>query len=162
MTYEYEQYLAHHGIKGQKWGQRRFQNLDGSLTEEGKARYIKYKSKYGDIDITERQSKILQKMQSSRKDWFEKRLAKGERWDDVVRKSNTINAVKALAVGGTLMALNTYPLWERAFKRKLASAVVNVASKPKVQEFFKKRAWKKAGYIIANKKNFAFGGGWIR
>ena len=39
MTYEYDQYLAHHGIKGQKWGQRRFQNLDGSLTEDGRTRY---------------------------------------------------------------------------------------------------------------------------
>ena len=29
----------HHGIKGQKWGVRRFQNEDGSLTAEGKARY---------------------------------------------------------------------------------------------------------------------------
>ena len=32
-------YLAHHGIKGQKWGVRRFQNEDGSLTEAGKDRY---------------------------------------------------------------------------------------------------------------------------
>lgn len=31
--------LYHHGIKGQKWGIRRFQNEDGSLTEEGKDRY---------------------------------------------------------------------------------------------------------------------------
>lgn len=31
--------LQHHGIKGQKWGRRRFQNLDGSLTEAGKKRY---------------------------------------------------------------------------------------------------------------------------
>jgi uridine kinase len=34
-----ESYLAHHGIKGQKWGVRRYQNLDGSLTEAGKQRY---------------------------------------------------------------------------------------------------------------------------
>lgn len=33
-----EQYLVHFGIKGQKWGLRRFQNSDGSYTEEGKAR----------------------------------------------------------------------------------------------------------------------------
>lgn len=32
-------YLAHHGIKGQKWGVRRFQNEDGSLTSAGKSRY---------------------------------------------------------------------------------------------------------------------------
>ena len=32
-------YLAHHGTKGQKWGRRRYQNEDGSLTPEGRARY---------------------------------------------------------------------------------------------------------------------------
>lgn len=31
--------LYHHGIKGQKWGRRRFQNEDGSLTPAGKERY---------------------------------------------------------------------------------------------------------------------------
>lgn len=32
-------YLYHHGIKGQKWGVRRFQKKDGTLTSEGKKRY---------------------------------------------------------------------------------------------------------------------------
>ena len=31
-------YLVHHGILGQKWGVRRYQNEDGTLTAEGKAR----------------------------------------------------------------------------------------------------------------------------
>ncbi len=31
--------LAHHGIRGMKWGVRRFQNKDGSLTAAGKKRY---------------------------------------------------------------------------------------------------------------------------
>lgn len=35
MNYE----LYHHGIKGQRWGVRRFQNKDGSLTAKGKKRY---------------------------------------------------------------------------------------------------------------------------
>lgn len=38
MRYETD-YLMHYGIKGQKWGVRRFQNDDGTLTAEGKARY---------------------------------------------------------------------------------------------------------------------------
>lgn len=33
--------LYHYGIKGQKWGRRRYQNQDGSLTVEGKKRYDK-------------------------------------------------------------------------------------------------------------------------
>lgn len=43
-------YLAHHGIKGQKWGIRRFQNEDGSLTPAGKL-HIGLSSK-GNIALT--------------------------------------------------------------------------------------------------------------
>lgn len=32
-------YLSHAGIKGMKWGVRRYQNLDGTLTDAGKKRY---------------------------------------------------------------------------------------------------------------------------
>ena len=31
-------YLVHHGIQGQKWGVRRYQNLDGSYTDAGQRR----------------------------------------------------------------------------------------------------------------------------
>ena len=35
----YNDSLAHHGILGQKWGVRRYQNPDGTLTAEGRRRY---------------------------------------------------------------------------------------------------------------------------
>lgn len=35
-----DDYLEHHGIQGQKWGVRRFQNKDGSLTKLGKSRVV--------------------------------------------------------------------------------------------------------------------------
>lgn len=34
-----DDFLQHYGVKGQKWGVRRYQEEDGSLTAEGKERY---------------------------------------------------------------------------------------------------------------------------
>lgn len=43
--------LYHWGIKGQKWGVRRYQNEDGTLTESGRARY--------NSDLTEKDPKKM-------------------------------------------------------------------------------------------------------
>ena len=37
--------LYHHGVKGQRWGIRRYQNADGSLTDAGKNKYAKTERK---------------------------------------------------------------------------------------------------------------------
>lgn len=44
MNYE----LYHYGVKGMRWGVRRYQNKDGSLTPAGEKRLTEYKSKESD------------------------------------------------------------------------------------------------------------------
>lgn len=55
MAYSFDDWnsLAHHGIKGQKWGVRRFQNEDGSWTAAGQQRYGKeFKSRNSLLGIS--------------------------------------------------------------------------------------------------------------
>ena len=38
VVYAHSDCIIHHGVKGQRWGVRRYQNEDGSLTNAGKKR----------------------------------------------------------------------------------------------------------------------------
>lgn len=51
-------YLVHHGIQGQKWGVRRYQNEDGSLTEEGRKRYNQYLSLQTSSSVKQKMKKL--------------------------------------------------------------------------------------------------------
>ena len=78
-----EYYLQHHGVKGMKWGVRRYQNKDGSLTPAGKTRY--------DRDIRENNAKVKDKR--IRIDGPDaKRWAK----EDVTRAKKTVDATSEL------------------------------------------------------------------
>ena len=88
---ENENNLEHHGILGQKWGVRRFQNKDGSLTEEGKKRYNEDSKKLADMstslaeleDLT-RQYNLRNALENAHKNNTKILMTKDDKklWDD--------------------------------------------------------------------------------
>ena len=91
-----DNYLAHHGIKGQKWGVRRYQNEDGTLTAEGKARFESLRSSYaGNIakkNVVEsgvdREKRLFNKIAKARVRGRQKRTARLEKKLIAQQKAN--------------------------------------------------------------------------
>ena len=83
-----ESYLYHHGIIGQRWGLRRYQNEDGTLTDAGQARY--------DRDVREnRRKKKENRVDTSQPDpnrWVREDLERTKKAVDAA--GNTVNQMK--------------------------------------------------------------------
>lgn len=68
-------YLVHHGIKGQRWGIRRYQNEDGSLTPAGVRRYQRLDQRWIDKKSGKVYNKAMKESKSEMKE-FVKELQK--------------------------------------------------------------------------------------
>lgn len=67
--------LYHHGVKGQKWGVRRYQNPDGSLTPEGIKRAKSYQKYVNKMANKSRSREDLLKERTIQKViWFSKSM----------------------------------------------------------------------------------------
>ena len=64
MNYETASYLCHHGVKGMKWGVRRYQNKNGELTALGKKRYSDKDSEVTKQAKTSRYDKLYNQYKS--------------------------------------------------------------------------------------------------
>lgn len=68
----YDNVLEHHGILGQKWGVRRYQNKDGSLTSEGRKKLglDEYDRDHNSDTVVKKGTKVSRVISTSRYDEF--------------------------------------------------------------------------------------------
>lgn len=108
--------LIHHGIKGQRWGIRRFQNEDGTLTAKGKKRY-------GDSESNDNPKP--KKKSKHRLALEESYLKKGLSQEEAEKKASTrikTETIVGVAAGVTLAAGAAY-LVNRHLKGKVDGVV---------------------------------------
>lgn len=92
-----EEYLAHHGILGQKWGVRRFQNEDGSLTPEGRKRIYGSGADGGYETHANRMKRSMEASKYQRDiDKTTKKLEKAEKKGDVEKQAEYNEIIKKL------------------------------------------------------------------
>lgn len=125
--------LYHHGVKGQKWGVRRYQNKDGSLTPEGRKRY--------DSDVTDlaekkkayksagkafnkSYSKAYNRSLSAYSPFKKHREANKARWDDVADKVDKYNEAKT-----------AYKTAKKDFKQSGAASVKKMLAKEEKRQY---------------------------
>ena len=86
--------LYHHGIKGMKWGRRRYQNADGSLTPAGQKRY----NSAGDVKTTKaaykQANREYNKSIAAYSPIKKHREANDRRWEDAANKAEAANKAK--------------------------------------------------------------------
>jgi hypothetical protein len=91
--------LWHWGIKGMKWGVRRYQNQDGTLTAEGKKRY----QQDDHPDYTRaHEKKSVRELSDAELNAKINRLQKEKQYQSLVTEPSKIK--KAIAIAGTTAA----------------------------------------------------------
>ena len=86
--------LEHYGILGMKWGIRRYENPDGSLTEAGKRRYAKYERKKQRVMQSGDAKKILKFRKNLTDEEFDTAMARVAKTDALRYNANAAKREK--------------------------------------------------------------------
>lgn len=120
VTASFDNSLYHHGIKGQRWGIRRYQNYDGSYTKKGLKRYQESETAYTNAkgklkeakaskntdDIKAAKQEVKATRQQMNSDWKQlKRDYVADQGKELYSKGQTITSNRAKAFIATF-ALN--------------------------------------------------------
>lgn len=108
-SYNYSDELYHHGIKGQRWGIRRYQNKDGTLTPAGKKRvahedYTKAHTKksvqeMSDSELKSRLNRLQMEDNYNRLSNTSKSKSKGKKYvDKLIKAGTTVATVTTTAL----------------------------------------------------------------
>ena len=107
-----ENELSHHGIKGQKWGIRRFQNKDGSLTTKGKKRYgLSYESRLERKIDREFEKNKTEGITKDKSESAEMTLRKQQRRIGLQAAGRAVGSFTIAAGSMAVAALTGNPIW---------------------------------------------------
>lgn len=163
---EDENVLEHHGILGMKWGVRRYQNADGSLTDKGQA-HRTLREKIHDYKVTKKRVANLKKARLARqqkKEEEEKQAKEAEKRKELIKKGqinykdmtddelyeriNRLSNEKRLkALEDELIALNTPPK-KKSKMKELGGKFLNDAVVPALSNAGKTFIEKKAKDLL--------------
>lgn len=148
-------FLIHHGIKGQRWGIRRYQNEDGSLTAAGKRRQ-KVLEKKDEKWARKNSGKITEKAKG--KSWKElSRYARDLlRNPDATTKSGKLTSQTIMAYNQKMASLMNEKI--SGLKSPSGKTVQFVAKRGEIGVFM---ALADQGYNMSQLKNGIYGSGKI-
>lgn len=143
-TYVHTDELYHHGIKGMKWGRRRWQNKDGSLTPAGRQRYGDDDGVYKKAVKKFTNSKIGSKYKLKDDPEDELREVEGKPPKERTPEEKAARRKKALKIGAAVVgtALATYGAYKLAAYTQNKR---NTAAMQKAQDYISKNAYQKIG-----------------